>query len=73
MNEEIEIRVVRFLKGRFPAIADSKTNESLLESGIMDSLGILDLVPFLEGEFSTSIADDEFARRKIIGKPEVLS
>jgi acyl carrier protein len=36
-----------------------KPNENWLESGMIDSLGILDLVHFLEEEFSLRITDDE--------------
>ena len=32
---------------------------SLLESGLIDSMGVLELVTFLESEFPITIADDE--------------
>lgn len=35
------------------------TNDSLLESGIVDSVGVMELVLFAEQEFSLEIADDE--------------
>lgn len=38
------------------AIADG---ESLLEAGLIDSTGILELVAFLESEFAISIADED--------------
>ena len=34
-------------------------DEHLLESGILDSLGVLDLLSFIEREFSVSLVDDE--------------
>jgi acyl carrier protein len=34
-------------------------NTSLLEFGVIDSLGMLDLVAFLEAEFGISIAEEE--------------
>jgi acyl carrier protein len=39
----------------------SKLNnsDSLLEQGIMDSTGVLELVAFLESEFGLKIADEE--------------
>lgn len=34
-------------------------DDSFLESGIIDSTGVLELVTFLESEYKVSIADDE--------------
>jgi acyl carrier protein len=34
-------------------------NTALLEKGILDSLGVLDVVSFLESEFSMTICDEE--------------
>jgi acyl carrier protein len=36
-----------------------KDSDPLLESGVLDSLGVLDLVSFVEQEFSVHVADDE--------------
>jgi acyl carrier protein len=36
-----------------------KDEDSLLEQGIMDSTGVLELVAFLESEFGIQIADNE--------------
>jgi len=50
-----------FIKNRFP-LASSKelTNElSLLDSGIVDSLGVLDLVGFIEEQFGIEAQDDD--------------
>lgn len=34
-------------------------DQSLLNSGVVDSTGILELIEFLESEFSISVAEDE--------------
>lgn len=50
-----------FIKQRFP-LASSKelTQElSLLDSGIVDSLGVLDLVGFVEEQFGIEVQDDD--------------
>lgn len=39
--------------------ADFPDSESLLEAGLMDSTGVLELVAFLETEFRIEMADDE--------------
>jgi acyl carrier protein len=36
-----------------------KPTDKLLESGILDSLGVLDLVAFLEQEFHVVVSDEE--------------
>jgi len=45
----------------FPAARKRAINENvqLLESGIIDSLGVLDVVEFLEKSFMIKISDDE--------------
>ena len=40
-------------------ISDLADGDSLLESGVMDSTGILELVAFLETEFSLQVSDAE--------------
>lgn len=36
-----------------------KNSDALLESGVLDSQGVLELVSFVERQFSISVADDE--------------
>jgi acyl carrier protein len=36
-----------------------KNHDSLLEQGIMDSTGVLELVGFLESQFGIKVVDDE--------------
>lgn len=54
-------RIRMFLAGRFPIVAERKLSDedSLLDSGAIDSLGILDVVAFLEQEFGISVEDDD--------------
>lgn len=54
-------RIRSFVLEKFPLARTRKVKDSdeLLESGIVDSLGILDLVAFLESEFSLHITDDD--------------
>ncbi|MGC9323258.1 MAG: acyl carrier protein [Desulfomonilia bacterium] len=46
-----------FIMGRSEATVNP--DESLIESGIMDSTGVLELVEFLEATFSIQIEDEE--------------
>ena len=38
---------------------DVQNEDDLIETGLLDSLGILDVVSYLEEEFSISISDEE--------------
>jgi acyl carrier protein len=57
----IEQRIHAFLLEKFPLARKSGVGKdtALLEKGILDSLGILDVVSFLETEFSIVVSDDE--------------
>ncbi len=47
---------------RFPLARTLSTladDSSLLESGIVDSLGVLDLISFLESEFAITLSSDD--------------
>lgn len=54
--------IITFIRENFIAarsLKEIKTDESLLDSGIIDSTGILELIMFLEEKFSITIEDDE--------------
>lgn len=54
-------KIRKFILEKFPLARKQqlKDSDTLLESGILDSLGVLDLVHFIEQEFSIAVADDE--------------
>lgn len=54
-------KIGAFLVERYPAarLRPITSTERLLENGILDSLGILDLVAYLEGEFAITVNDEE--------------
>jgi len=51
----------QFIIQKFPATRKRPMNDDtlLLESGLIDSLGILDVVAFLERSFNIAITDEE--------------
>jgi acyl carrier protein len=61
--DNIQEVIINFIKENYIAGRSNKTelkpDESLLDSGVMDSTGILELVLFLEEKFSIAIPDDE--------------
>ena len=60
-TQTIEDRLKQFVVKQFPLArrGGAMENTNWLENGMIDSLGILDLVHFLETEFSIQICDEE--------------
>ena len=60
-GNHLNSKILDFILEKFPLARKHqiKGSDALLESAILDSLGILDLVTFLEQEFSITVADDE--------------
>jgi acyl carrier protein len=63
MNDKNEMsdQIYNFILARFPLARKAKFNHKtpLLESGLVDSQGILDVVGFVEQEFGVVLSDDE--------------
>lgn len=60
-RQEIESAVQQFVLAQFPAARSRGVgpNDSLLTQGIVDSLGVLEVVTFLEKEYQFTISEDE--------------
>lgn len=58
---EIKQKVKQFIETKSPAASHGKLldTDSLLDNNIIDSMGFLDLVTFIESEFAITIEDDE--------------
>jgi acyl carrier protein len=58
---EMEGRIRQFITGNFyVADASALTAEtSLLDSGIVDSTGVLEIIAFLENDLGITVADEE--------------
>jgi acyl carrier protein len=48
-----------FLVGRFPRVRGLGDDDRILGGGFVDSLGILEVVEFVEKEFGVAVSDDE--------------
>lgn len=60
MNQDIVAeRIRKFLVQEFPATRNLGSNESLLNNGLIDSLGILEVVAFIEKEFGIVVFDED--------------
>ena len=56
---DIRTELRQFLETRAPKDVSFTDEESLLTSGVLDSLMMLDLVGFIEERFGTSVDEDE--------------
>ena len=54
-------RIRKFLVQRFPATKNVGDDDALLKNGMIDSLGILEIVTFLEREFAIILSDEELS------------
>ena len=52
-------RIKKFLVQQFPATKNVGNEDPLLKNGLIDSLGILEVVTFLEKEFIILVSDEE--------------
>ena len=62
MSAQVSTKVRDFIKDNFmfrDDRADLADTESLLDAGLIDSTGILELVAFIETEFSIQMADTD--------------
>ena len=60
--DAIEQEVRQFLRDNFPLSADGVTlaaEDSLIEVGVIDSTGVLELIGFIEERYEIEIADEE--------------
>ncbi len=62
MQDQARARIVEFIIDNYlfgDASRQPQDDESLLESGIVDSTGILELIQFLESDFGIEVLDTE--------------
>lgn len=60
-GQDLAADVRKFILASFPLARKNKINNSdaLLQSGIIDSQGVLEVVSFIERTFATTVADEE--------------
>jgi acyl carrier protein len=63
MSNEKEKKVRQFLKERFGGYEDSLGLTDSLES-VVDSMGLFELVSFLEQQFSINLPNEEFSPQR---------
>ncbi|OUX36063.1 MAG: hypothetical protein CBE33_06685 [Candidatus Pelagibacter sp. TMED273] len=66
-QSEIVETIIDYLKKGNPIYNDTQKiplDESLVELGYMDSFGVIDIVTFLEGNYSIKIKDEEITKER---------
>ena len=60
-QEVIEASLQQFIRRQFPVARQQQVGlqDSLLELGIVDSLGVLEIVTFIERDLGVPLSDDE--------------
>jgi acyl carrier protein len=61
-DQAIEAEVRQFLADNFPLSAEGLSlagSDSLLETGVIDSVGVLELIEFVESRYEIEIPDSE--------------
>ena len=59
-HAEAETAIYEYLARRFPRISSWNRDTSLLDSGIVDSLGVLELMTFVSERFGIRLEDSDF-------------
>ncbi len=57
---EVEAVIHAYLTKRYPALANLKADTPLLADGLIDSLGVLELMTFMGERFDFEIEDSDF-------------
>lgn len=72
---EIQQALLDFVLERFPAArtAELTVEGVLLDSGIIDSMGVLELVVFLEERFQLTLDDDEMLPEHFMSIPTLAA
>jgi acyl carrier protein len=70
----IEQRVRSFLREAYPGAIETEltAEQSLLESGVLDSIGVLGLMTWLEREFAIYVEDHEVLPENIDGVGRIV-
>ena len=59
-HSEVEAALYSYLAKRFPTLSPCGPDTPLLENGVIDSLGILELMNFLSDRFGITLDDVDF-------------
>jgi acyl carrier protein len=60
-SNTVHEQIKKFIRTHFPSARNRniRNDDRLLENGVLDSLGVLDLVNYIEEEFKITIVDED--------------
>ena len=63
VTSDLNAGIREFILKQFPLARKQqiRDSDSLLESGMLDSMGVLDVVTFIEQEYSFTVADEDLS------------
>ena len=65
-TEEIRGKLLNFIIDNFHVeMADIKLDESLMDTGIIDSLGLIEILAFFEEEFSVVTGEEQMTKENL--------
>jgi acyl carrier protein len=61
INQDIELKILTFIQNQFAMAQHSNlsSHDLLLETGLIDSMGFIELIQFTESEFNITIEGEE--------------
>jgi acyl carrier protein len=71
--DTIQGKIRAFLVEHFPLTREMRADDDLLAKGGLDSLGVLEVVTFLEREFSIAVVDEELVPENFRSVSTLLS
>jgi acyl carrier protein len=60
-RQDVVESILAFVRRRFAAAEVAGADTRLLEGGVIDSLGLIELMEFLQHSFGIDIADEDFS------------
>lgn len=75
MSDELHTMVRNYLVNHFPAFRETGLTDAtpLLETGAIDSLGLLALAQFITAEIGIELSDDDFKREHFENLPALVA
>ena len=72
ITEDIRMRLITFLSETFPLFDPTRPEDAPLEA-VLDSMGITELIQYIEGEWPVRILDADLTRRNLGSVAAIVS
>ena len=74
-TKDLQTKVREFILQKFPLARKHqlKNSDSLLETGMLDSMGVLEIVTFIEEEYGVTVCDDDLVPQNFQAIDHIVS